>query len=137
MATVKDVAKALLEAETPLVASYKELRAAAATRAEQALATAAAEAQKQQVTHLQFLCEELPGQFITVGTIASDAVRLRQGPGGGHAQIGELRAGTPVVVIEWSGYWAHVQVPGGRRGYVFRDYVRIEGGEASAASWQR
>jgi len=137
MAAVKDVARALLEAEIPLAGTYKDLRAAAGTRAEQALAAAVSEAQRQQTSYLQFLCEDLPAQFVTVGAIGSDAVKLRQGPGGGHPQVAELRAGTPVIVVEWSGYWAQVQVPGGGRGYVFRDYVRLEGGGSAAAAWQR
>ncbi len=137
MASVKDVARTLLDSESPLLSAYKELRGAAVTRAEQALASAVTEAQKQQVSYLQFLCEELPSQFVTVGAVVSDAVKLRQGPGGSHPQVDELRNGTPVVVIEWSGYWAHVQVPGGRRGYVFRDYVRIDGEKQQSAAWQR
>ncbi len=137
MASVKDAARMLLDAETPLLSAYKELRAAAVTRAEQSLVSAVTDAQKQQVSYLQFLCEELPSQFVTVGTIVSDAVKLRQGPGGTHPQVDELRNGTPVVVIEWSGYWAHVQAPGGRRGYVFRDYVRIDGDKTQSAAWQR
>jgi uncharacterized protein YgiM (DUF1202 family) len=137
MASVKDVARALSDAETPLLATYRELRAAAVTRAEQALAAAVSEAQRQQTSYLQFLCEDLPAQFVTVGAIGSDAVKLRQGPGGSHPQVGELKAGTPVIVVEWSGYWAEVQVPGGRRGYVFRDYVRTEGAPPAAAAWQR
>jgi hypothetical protein len=128
MGSVKDLAHGLLEAEMPLGAAYRELRGAAATRAEQALTAAVAEAQRQQTSMLQFLGEELPGQVIAVGAISSDAVKLRQGPGGTHPQIAELRAGTPAIIVEWSGYWASVQVPGGKRGYVFRDYVRMEGG---------
>lgn len=136
MASVKDVARSLLETENPLLTTYRELRGSAVTRAEQALSSAVTEAQRQQVSYLQFLCEELPSQFVTVGSIVSDAVKLRQGPGGSHPQVDELRNGTPVIVIEWSGYWAHVQVPGGRRGFAFRDYVRVEGEKAQGAAWQ-
>ncbi len=136
MASVRDAAQRLLESENPLLASYKELRAAAVTRAEQALATAVLDAQRQQVSYLEFLSEALPTQFVAVGTISSDSVKLRAGPGGTHQQIGDLRAGTPVIVVEWNGYWAEIQVPGGRRGHVFRDYIRTEGGGSSPA-WQR
>lgn len=144
MAAVKDHAQALLETETPLVQGYKDLRGASVTRAEQALASAVHEAQKAQISYLQLLCEDLPPQFISVASVSSDAVKLREGPGGNHPQVGELRAGTPVIVMEWNGYWAQVQVPGGRRGYVFRDYVRTEagaappgGGGAPGGGWQR
>ena len=137
MASVREAAERLLESETPLVAAYKELRSGAVTRAEQALAAAVLEAQRQQVSYLQFLSEELPEQFVAVGAISSDSVKLRAGPGGTHPQVGDLRAGTPVVVIEWNGYWAEVQAPGGRRGHVFRDYVRTEGAGGSAPAWQR
>ena len=137
MAAVKDLARTLLEAEQPLSVPYKELRTAAVTRAEQALATAVGEAQRQQTSLLQFLCEDLPAQFVAVGAISSDAVKLRQGPGGTHPQVAELRGGTPVIVVEWNGYWAAVQIPGGHRGFVFRDYVRLDGGGAGGAAWQR
>lgn len=136
MAAVKDQAQALLAAETPLAQAYRDLRSAAVTRAEQALAGAVQEAQRAQLSYLQLLCEDLPPQFISVGSIHSEAVKLRQGPGGAHPQIAELRAGTPVLVMEWSGYWAQVQIPGGRRGFVFRDYVRAEGAPREAAGWQ-
>ncbi len=136
MASVKDHAKSLLDMEAPLVQGYKELRGCAVTRAEQALTGAVHEAQKAQISYLQLLCEDLPPQFISVGSIHSDAVKLRQGPGGSHPQVGELRAGTPVIVMEWSGYWAQVQIPGGRRGFVFRDYVRAEGAPKEASGWQ-
>lgn len=137
MPGVRAAAQALYATEQPLLQAYRDLRAAAASRAEQALAAAVYEAQLAQVGHLQLLCEELPRQFAAVGTINSDAVKLRQGPGGSHPQLGELRAGTPVVVIEWSGYWAMVQVPGGRQGFVFRDYVRTDDGGRLSEVWQR
>lgn len=137
VASVKDVARTLLEAEQPLDAPYKELRGAAASRAEQALAAAVSEAQRQQTSFLQFLCEDLPAQFIAVGTVSSNAVKLRQGPAGTQPQVGELRAGTPVIIVQWSGYWAEVQAPGGQRGFIFRDYVRLDGGGAAPPSWQR
>ncbi len=136
MAAIKDVAQNLLSTEGPLLQGYKDLRGAAVTRAEQALSAAVQDAQLAQVSYLQLLCEELPPQFVGVGSITSDAVKLREGPGGSHPQRGELRAGTPVLVIEWNGYWAQVQVPGGTRGYVFRDYVRTDSG-GREASWQR
>lgn len=137
MASVKDHAKTLLETETPVMQGYKDLRGASVTRAEQALASAVYEAQKTQLSYLQLLSEDLPPQFISVGSINSDAVKLRQGPGGTHPQVGELRAGTPVIVMEWSGYWAEVQIPGGHRGFIFRDYVRAEGTPKDNAGWQR
>ncbi len=136
MAAIQDVAKSLLSSEGPLVQGYKDLRGAAVTRAEQALSAAVQDAQAAQVSYLQLLCEDLPPQFVGVGSISSDAVKLREGPGGGHPQRGELRAGTPVLVMEWNGYWAQVQVPGGVRGYVFRDYVRTEAGGRDTG-WQR
>ena len=136
LAAVRDSATRLLEAENPLLAAYKELRAGAVTRAEQALASEVLLAQRQQVSYLQFLTEELPSQFVAVGEVSSDGVKLRAGPGGSHPQVGDLRAGTPVIVIAWNGYWAEVQVPGGRRGFVFRDYVRAEG-SSPQSDWQR
>jgi len=137
MPSVKDCAQTLLETETPLTQGYKDLRGAAVSRAEQSLAGAVHEAQKSQISYLQLLCEDLPPQFISVGSINSDAVKLRQGPGGSHPQVGELRAGTPVIVMEWSGYWAQVHIPGGQRGYIFRDYVRAEGAPRDGGGWQR
>lgn len=137
LASMKEAARALFAAEQPLLQQYKELRNAAVTRAEQALAAAVQDAQRAQVGHLQLMCEELPSQFVGVGTINSEGVKLRQGPGGSHPQVGELRAGTPLLVMEWHGYWAHVQVAGGQRGFVFRDYVRTEVGARESTAWQR
>ena len=130
------LASQLLAAEVPLLDGYRDLRSHAVSRAEQALAGAVADAQRTQVGHLQLLSEPLPSQFAGVGVISSEAVKLRQGPGGGHPQVGELRAGTPVIIMEWSGYWAQVQVAGGTRGYVFRDYVRTEGSPQNGMAWQ-
>jgi uncharacterized protein YgiM (DUF1202 family) len=137
VASLAQVAKALLEAEEPLRALYRELRAAAVTRVEQELAAHLEAAQAAQVSYLQLMCDELPVKFLGLGTITSQAVKLREKPGGSQPVVAELAAGTPVIVMDWQGYWAQVQLPGGRRGFVFRDYVRTELGAANQPpAWQ-
>lgn len=136
MAGLKDLAGQLLAVEEPLLASYKEMRAAANGRVAMALCNTVYEAQAAQLSYLRFLGEDLPAEFVAVGTITSNSVKLRKGPGGSHPMVAELSAGLPVIVMSWSGYWAAVQIPGGQQGYIFRDYVRVEGNNASA-SWQR
>jgi uncharacterized protein YgiM (DUF1202 family) len=137
MASVRELARALLASEQPLAGSYRELRAAAVTRIEQALTGHLESAQASQVALLGLMCDELPEQFLGLGTITSQAVKLREQPGGSQPVVAELDAGTPVIVMQWQGYWAQVQLPGGRRGFVFRDYVRTDATGKEAPSWQR
>jgi uncharacterized protein YgiM (DUF1202 family) len=137
VASLRDVARELLAVEQPLSAGYRELRGAAVTQVEQALAGHLETAQASQVALLGLLCDELPNKFLGLGTIVSQSVKLREKPGGSHPVLAELAAGTPVIVMEWQGYWAQVQLPGGRRGYVFRDYVRTDAQGREMPSWQR
>jgi uncharacterized protein YgiM (DUF1202 family) len=137
MASIRDLARELLTAEQPLSAGYRELRGAAVTQIEQALAAHLDSAQASQVALLGLMCDELPSKFLGLGTISSQAVKLREQPGGSHPVVAELPAGTPVIVMDWQGYWAHVQLPGGRRGFVFRDYVRTDAHGREAPSWQK
>ncbi|HVB09470.1 MAG TPA: SH3 domain-containing protein [Bacillota bacterium] len=137
MASIRDLARELLVAEEPLAGSYRELRSAAVTQIEQALSGHLEAAQASQVALLGLMCDELPNKFLGLGTITSQAVKLRDGPGGSHPVLLELGAGTPVIVMEWQGYWAHVQLPGGRRGYVFRDYVRTDAQGRESPTWQK
>ncbi len=137
MASIRELARALLDAERPMAASYRELRGAAVTRIEQALTGHLESAQASQVALLGLMCDELPDRFLGLGTITSQAVKLREQPGGSHPVVAELEAGTPVIVMEWQGYWAQVQLPGGRRGFVFRDYVRTDAGGREAPTWQK
>jgi uncharacterized protein YgiM (DUF1202 family) len=137
VATIRDLAHELLAAEQPLAAGYRELRSAAVTQIEQALAGHLEAAQASQVALLGLMCDELPNKFLGLGTITSQAVKLREQPGGSHPVLAELSAGTPVIVMEWQGYWAKVQLPGGRRGYVFRDYVRTDAQAREVPSWQK
>lgn len=132
MAAFRDVVRQLREAEEPLQAVYKELSAAAATRVEQELSGHLVATQQGQIAYLSLMADELPAKFLALGTICSQATKLRDGAGGSHKLLAELPAGTPAIVMAWDGYWAHVQLPGGRRGFVFRDYVRIEGEGAKA-----
>lgn len=137
MAQVREVARALLEGERPLSANYLALRKSAVTRVEQELADHLERAQATQVEYLELLCDELPGKFLGLGTITGDAVKLREGPGGSNPVVEELSAGTAVIVMDWQGYWAQVQLPGGKRGWVFRDYVRTDARGRQAPAWQR
>jgi hypothetical protein len=137
VASIRELARGLLSAEQPLTASYRELRGAAVTRIEQALTAHLESAQASQVALLGLMCDELPDRFLGLGTITSERVKLREQAGGSHPVVAELDAGTPVIVMEWQGYWAQVQLPGGRRGFVFRDYVRTDETGKDAPSWQK
>lgn len=68
-----------------------------------------------------------PRSFAGFGVITSDEVNLRAGPGGRYPLEGRLSRGQTVVVQGEEGYWVRVWLPGGREGYVFRDYVQREG----------
>jgi uncharacterized protein YgiM (DUF1202 family) len=137
MASFHEVAHRLREAETPLSESYRELRAAAATRLEQELSAQLVEIQKTQLAYLQLMEEGLPHKFLALGSICSQGTKLRAGPGGSHPVVAELDIGAPAVVMDWNGHWAQVQVSGGQQGFVFRDYVRVEGAAREVPSWQR
>jgi len=133
VAGLKDLAGQLLSVEEPLLAAYKDLRAAANGRVALALCTSVCDAQAAQLAHLRFLQQDLPAEFVAVGSITSNNVKLRKGAGGSHPMVCELQAGLPVIVMSWSGYWAAVQIPGGQQGFVFRDYVRVDDAGASGA----
>ncbi len=68
-----------------------------------------------------------PQSFAGFGVITSDEVNLRAGPGGRYPLEGRLSRGQTVVVQGEEGYWVRVWLPGGKEGYVFRDYLRREG----------
>lgn len=136
MSSFRDLARQLREVEEPLSEPYKELRSAAATRVEQELSTHLADAHRAQLSCLSLMTDELPPKFLALGTICSQATKLREEPGGGDGVLAELTAGMPVIVMEWAGYWAHIQLPGGRRGYVFGDYVRTDDGKRGP-NWQQ
>lgn len=136
MANIKKLSAELLAVEEPLLESYKELQNAATGKVATSLCASVFEAQRSQLEYLRFLGEDLPAEFVAVGVITANRVKLRQGPGGTSPLITELTAGLPVIVMSWSGYWAAVQIPGGQKGYVFRDYVRVDG-EGKSPGWQR
>lgn len=52
------------------------------------------------------------------GTITNDKVRVRSGPGDGHAILRELPKQTPVRALSREGDWMSVEVPGGLAVYV-------------------
>jgi uncharacterized protein YgiM (DUF1202 family) len=66
--------------------------------------------------------------LLVASSDASDAVlkdtgRLREGPGGASALLGEVPPGTHVDVTGESGGWRKVTMPDGRTGYIWAEHL--------------
>lgn len=63
------------------------------------------------------------------GTVTTDALNLRAGPGTEHDVLATLRRGTPVTIRGESGDWFEVEAPGPSgepaRGFVSKRYVEV------------
>ncbi|MBX5475567.1 MAG: SH3 domain-containing protein [Clostridia bacterium] len=139
MASLRELARALHDAEAPLWTQYETLAGAAATDVERELVKHLVESQRFQLSFLELMTTPLPSRFQCFAKVTDDQVKLRQGPGAGHPLIGQLKYGTPCLIIDFSGYWANVQLPDGTRGWVFKDYVACERGGSTAQetpAWQ-
>jgi len=55
--------------------------------------------------------------------VLKDSGRLREGPGGASALLGEVAPGTRVEVTGESGGWRKVTMPDGRTGYIWADHL--------------
>ena len=126
MAWVKDLARELRAGEEPLLSSYEALLAGATTPAEQKLARIIHAYQRFQLKSLDLLQGDVPEKFQAFAAIVQDGVNLRRGPGPREPVERQLDRGTPVILMEPAGFWAHVRLGDGTTGYVFRDYVRGE-----------
>lgn len=126
MSRLREVANRLREQEGMLRDGYDELVNEAEREVEQRVAVQLQSFQRLQVASLELLADGIPDQFIGLGRIIDDNVNLREGPGGRYPLQATLNRGDLVVVMGYSGYWAHVAVPHGPTGYVFKDYVQQE-----------
>lgn len=126
MAGLFETAGRLREQEEQIAEGYKELHRAAVRDVEKRLAEQIANFQRLQVLSLDLLAEGVPEQFLGFGRITGEDVNLREGPGGRYPLVGKLDKGDVVIVQGVDGYWVQVQVPRGRSGYVFKDYIQQE-----------
>lgn len=126
MATLRQLAERIREREQELAPLYEELAKSAGGETAVRLVQQVSRYQRFQLLSLDLLAGELPQRFAGFGTIVSDEVNLREGPGGNYGLAGHLRQGDQVIVTGQQGYWVEVQVPRGKAGYIFKDYVAIE-----------
>lgn len=126
MADLKELASSLCASEQGLGEAYRSLYDSAVGEAEKKLAKQLADFQRFQVLGLEMLCEGVPDQFLGFGRITADDVNLREGPGSRYALIDKISEGELVIIQGFNGLWVQVQVPRGKRGYVFKDYVLQE-----------
>ncbi|MDQ7794973.1 MAG: SH3 domain-containing protein [bacterium] len=126
MSWVKELAREIREGEDPLLASYEALMAAATTPSEKKLARIVHAYQRFQIKSLDLFEREVPEKFLAFAVITQSEVNLREGPGPREQVARQLDKGTPVILMEYAGFWARVQLGDGGTGYVFKDYVRAE-----------
>ncbi|MBX6378528.1 MAG: SH3 domain-containing protein [Clostridia bacterium] len=124
--TPREMAERLRSREEELSAEYQELARLPGSPGEERLIRQLLNFQRFQVMTLELLCEGVPERFIGFGQVSEDDVNLREGPGGGYPVVERLKRGQPLVLLSTHGYWVEVQVPRGRSGYVFKDYVQQE-----------
>lgn len=123
---LRDVAARLREQEGGLAGGYEELEGAADREVERSLAGQVARYQRLQLMSLELLADGVPEPFMGFGLVNGEEVNLREGPGGRFPLVGRLARGEMVILKGYNGYWVQVQVPKGRSGYVFKDYVQQE-----------
>ena len=80
----------------------------------------------------------LGAALLVTGSDAREAVlkdtgRLREGPGGASALLGEVPIGTHVDVTGESGGWRKVTMPDGRTGYIWAEHLIDPPADAQAA----
>ncbi len=126
MASLYETASRLKEREESLTEDYRALPQAALRDVEKKLAEQIANFQRLQVMSLDLLAEGVPEQFLGFGRVTGEDVNLREGPGGRYPLIGKLDRGEMVIVQGYDGFWVQVQVPRGRSGYIFKDYLQQE-----------
>lgn len=116
----------LKKREAEMVAAYEELARLYGEGTAGEVARLLLRYQEFQLLALDLLSSP-PQSFAGFGVIVSDEVNLRAGPGGRYPLEGRLSRGQTVAIQGEEGYWVRVWLPGGREGYVFRDYLRREG----------
>lgn len=126
MSNLREAAMRLREQEEALAADYRLLENAAARDVERRVVGQILNFQRLQLASLALLADGVPEPFMGFGHIVADDVNMREGPGGRYQAVDRLAKGTMVVIQGYSGYWVQVVVPGGRGGFVFKDYVQQE-----------
>lgn len=127
MASLKELATGLYRQEIALVEEYEKIVAAATGNTEKQLAEEVLKAQRFQLSTLELIEKDLvPEKFLSFGTIISDEVNVRRGPSAKQEKIRVLDQNVRVIVMEFEGNWAHIQLPDGETGWVFKDYVRTD-----------
>ncbi|MEW6242676.1 MAG: SH3 domain-containing protein [Bacillota bacterium] len=126
MKTVAELVEEIKAHELPLLDLYRELETAASGRTEKLLAGQMLSYQKFQVKSLDLFSGQMPDKFHSFGAIVEDDVNVRSGAAPSYPVITKVNKGTPVIITEFVGNWAHVQLPDGQRGFVFRAYAKSE-----------
>jgi uncharacterized protein YgiM (DUF1202 family) len=117
----------LLEIEEPLLGAYDRLVRQATGRGEKELARRMHQSQRFQISTLRVLVEgKVPDKFLYFGVITHNDVNIREASAARSRCLAQVSAGTPVIVKEVQGNWIAVQLPDGRSGWVFKDYIRRE-----------
>ncbi|MFS8570361.1 MAG: SH3 domain-containing protein [Thermaerobacter sp.] len=122
-----DLVNEIQAREAPLAELYGQVERAVSNPTARQLALQMLRAQRFQLATLDLLAkDQVPEKFHCFGRITHDDVNLRSGPSAREPRTGTLQRGTMVIVQEFQGNWAHVQVSGGKSGWIFKDYVRCE-----------
>jgi uncharacterized protein YgiM (DUF1202 family) len=117
----------LLDTEEPLLQLYDRLVRGAVGRGEKELTRRMLQSQRFQISTLKVLVEgRIPDKFLYFGVITHDEVNVRENAAARSRSLALVGPGTPVIAQELSGNWVSVQLPDGRSGWVFKDYVRRE-----------
>lgn len=74
-------------------------------------------------------------QTLQSGMLSTSNVNLRSGPSTSYSSLGKLSKNTPVRILAQSGDWYHVQT-GGREGYVYAQYIRLNENAAASSAAQ-
>lgn len=124
---LQDIIASIRSQEQALTELYERIERAASNPTARLLAGQMVRAQRFQVSALEILEEDrVPERFHCFGSVTHDDVNVRSGPSAQETKINSLQQGVPVIVKEFAGNWAHLQLPDGSSGWVFKDYVRCE-----------
>lgn len=127
MSSLKELAFELHQQEQSLLEKYDQVLRATSGGTEQQLAQEIWKAQNFQLSILELIEKDLvPEKFLSFGTITAEDVNVRSGPSAKQEKIHVLQQNVRVIVMEFEGNWAHIQMPDGRTGWVFKDYVRTD-----------
>lgn len=113
--------------EQPLVDLYGQVERTVTSPTARQLAVQMLRSQRFQLATLELLAsDQVPEKFYCFGRITHNDVNVRSGPSAREPRTAVLQQGTMVIVMEMQGNWAHLQLTGGKSGWIFKDYVRCE-----------